>query len=52
MTHEYAGLNAALGYAAVTGRPAATVAHVDVGTQHYGCALHELSPKVGDGLIF
>jgi acetolactate synthase I/II/III large subunit len=40
MTHEYAGLNAALGYAAVTGRPAATVAHVDVGTQHYGCALH------------
>jgi acetolactate synthase I/II/III large subunit len=40
MTHEYASLNAALGYAAVTGRPAATVAHVDVGTQHYGCALH------------
>jgi acetolactate synthase-1/2/3 large subunit len=40
MTHEYAGLNAALGYAAVTGRPAATAAHVDVGTQHYGCALH------------
>lgn len=40
MTHEYASLNAALGYAAVTGRPAATAAHVDVGTQHYGCALH------------
>ncbi|MBV8509258.1 MAG: hypothetical protein JO289_03750, partial [Xanthobacteraceae bacterium] len=40
MTHEYAGLNAALGYSAVTGRPAATAAHVDVGTQHYGCALH------------
>ncbi|AMN41497.1 thiamine pyrophosphate-requiring protein [Rhodoplanes sp. Z2-YC6860] len=40
ITHEYAGLNAALGYAAVTGRPAATAAHVDVGTQHYGCALH------------
>ena len=40
MTHEYASLNAALGYAAVSGRPAATAAHVDVGTQHYGCALH------------
>jgi acetolactate synthase-1/2/3 large subunit len=40
MTHEYASLNAALGYAAMTGRPAATAAHVDVGTQHYGCALH------------
>jgi acetolactate synthase-1/2/3 large subunit len=40
MTHEYAGLNAALGYAAVTGRPVATAAHVDVGTQHYGCAIH------------
>jgi acetolactate synthase I/II/III large subunit len=40
VTHEYASLNAALGYAAVTGRPAATAAHVDVGTQHYGCALH------------
>jgi acetolactate synthase-1/2/3 large subunit len=40
MTHEYASLNAALGYAAVTGRPAATAAHVDVGTQHYGSAIH------------
>ena len=40
MTHEYPTLNAALGYAAVTGRPAATSVHVDVGTQHYGCAIH------------
>ena len=40
MTHEYPCLNAALGYAAVTGRPAVTTAHVDVGTQHHGCALH------------
>ena len=40
MTHEYPSLNAALGYAAVSGRPAATAAHVDVGTQHYGCAIH------------
>lgn len=40
MTHEHANLNAALGYAAVTGTPAASAVHVDVGTQHYGCALH------------
>ena len=40
MTHEYPALNAALGYAAVTGKPAATSVHVDVGTQHYGCAIH------------
>jgi acetolactate synthase-1/2/3 large subunit len=40
MTHEYPTLNAALGYAAVSGRIAATAVHVDVGTQHYGCAIH------------
>src|SRR6202043_1891594 len=40
VTHEHVSLNAALGYAAVTGRCAATAAHVDVGTQHYGCAVH------------
>lgn len=40
MLHENAALNAALGYAAATGRPAATAAHVDVGTQHYGSAIH------------
>jgi acetolactate synthase-1/2/3 large subunit len=40
MTHEYPTLNAALGYAAVSGRMAATAVHVDVGTQHYGCAIH------------
>ena len=38
--HEYVCLNAALGYAALSGKPAATAAHVDVGTQHYGCAIH------------
>lgn len=38
--HEHASLNAALGYAAVSGKPAATAAHVDVGTQHYGGAIH------------
>src|SRR5262245_21716460 len=40
MTHEHAALNAALGYAAVSGKPAVTAAHVDVGTQHYGGAIH------------
>jgi acetolactate synthase-1/2/3 large subunit len=40
MTHEYPCLNAALGYAAVTGRPAVTSAHVDVGTLHHGGAIH------------
>src|SRR5579863_7867015 len=33
--HEHVALNAALGYAAVSGRPTATAVHVDVGTQHY-----------------
>ena len=40
MTHEFPALTAALGYAAASGRMAATSAHVDVGTQHYGCAIH------------
>ncbi len=37
--HEHASLNAALGFAAVSGRPAATAAHVDCGTMHYGGAV-------------
>ncbi len=40
MTHEHASLNAALGYAAVSGNPAVTAAHVDAGTQHHGAAIH------------
>ena len=40
VTHEHVSLNAALGYAAVSGKTPATAAHVDVGTQHYGCAVH------------
>lgn len=40
VTHEHASLNAALGYAAMSGRPAMTAAHVDIGTQHYGGAIH------------
>ena len=37
---EHVNLNAALGYAAVSGKPAVTAAHVDCGTQHYGGAVH------------
>ena len=40
VTHEHVSLNAALGYAAVSGKCPATAAHVDVGTQHYGSAVH------------
>jgi acetolactate synthase I/II/III large subunit len=40
VTHEHASLNAALGYTALSGRIAMTAAHVDVGTQHYGGAVH------------
>jgi acetolactate synthase-1/2/3 large subunit len=40
MTHEHAGLNAALGYAAVSGKPVATAVHVDAGTLNYGGAVH------------
>jgi acetolactate synthase-1/2/3 large subunit len=40
VTHEHASLNAALGCAAVSGKPTVTAAHVDCGTQHYGGAVH------------
>ena len=40
MVHESVALNAALGSTMMTGRPAASVSHVDVGTFHYGAALH------------
>ncbi len=40
MIHEHVALNAAMGNTLVTGRPAATAAHVDAGTFHYGAALH------------
>ncbi len=40
MVHEGVALNAALGSTMMTGRPAAAVSHVDVGTFHYGAALH------------
>jgi acetolactate synthase-1/2/3 large subunit len=40
MIHEHASLNAALGYAAVSGKPVATAAHADAGSYNYGGALH------------
>jgi acetolactate synthase-1/2/3 large subunit len=40
MVHESVALNAALGSSMITGRPAAAISHVDVGTFHYGAALH------------
>lgn len=41
--HETVALNAAVGYAMVTGRPAATAVHTDVGVLNYGAALHAAS---------
>ncbi len=40
MTHEHVALNAALGNAMARNQPAATAVHVDVGTLHYGAAIH------------
>ena len=41
--HETVALNAAVGYAMVTGRPAATAVHTDAGVLNYGVALHAAS---------
>ncbi len=40
MMHESVALHAALGSAMVTGQPSAAAVHVDVGTLHYGAAVH------------
>ncbi len=40
LTHEGAALNAAAGNAMVSGQPAATAVHVDVGTLNYDAAIH------------
>ena len=40
MTHEHTSLNAAIGYAAASGKPVAAAVHVDTGTLHYGGAIH------------
>ena len=41
--HETVALNAAVGYAMVTGRPAATAVHTDAGVLNSGVALHAAS---------
>ena len=38
--HETVGLNAAMGYAMVSGRPGAVAVHTDVGVLNMGAALH------------
>ncbi len=40
MIHESVALHAAIGTTMVTGQPSATAVHVDVGTLHYGAAVH------------
>jgi acetolactate synthase-1/2/3 large subunit len=40
MVHESVALHAAIGVTMVTGQPAASAVHVDVGTLHYGAAIH------------
>ena len=40
MMHESVTLNAAIGNSMVRNAPAASVVHVDVGTLHYGAAIH------------
>ena len=40
MVHEGAALNAAIGDTMVSGQPAATAVHIDVGTFNYGAGLH------------
>ncbi|TBU37580.1 thiamine pyrophosphate enzyme, N-terminal TPP binding domain-containing protein [Dichomitus squalens] len=40
--HEMVALSAAQGYAQVTGKPAAVIVHVDVGTQGLGGAVHNV----------
>lgn len=41
--HENVTLNAALGYTMVSGRPAATAVHVELGTLAYGAGIHTAS---------
>src|SRR5688572_23875985 len=45
MMHEQTALNTALGVAMVTGQPAATAVHVDVGTMNYGGGIHTRSDE-------
>ncbi len=43
VAHEITSMSAALGYAAASGKPVATAAHVDLGTQAYGAGIHNAS---------
>lgn len=43
IAHELTSISAALGYCGASGKPAATAAHVDVGTQAYGAGVHNAS---------
>ncbi len=40
MLHESVALHAAIGAATITGKPSVAAAHVDVGTLHFGAAIH------------
>ncbi|KAI1789982.1 thiamine pyrophosphate enzyme, N-terminal TPP binding domain-containing protein [Ganoderma leucocontextum] len=50
--HEMVALSAAQGYAQVTGKPAAVIVHVDVGTQGLGGAVHNVDRGHTPVLIF
>lgn len=43
ITHELVNINAAMGYAAVSGRPVACAVHIDIGTLNFGAGLHNAS---------
>ncbi|OSC98218.1 Thiamin diphosphate-binding protein [Trametes coccinea BRFM310] len=49
---EYVALSAAQGYAQVTGKPAAVIVHVDVGTQALAGAVHNADRGQAPVLIF
>ncbi|KAI8986252.1 thiamine diphosphate-binding protein [Trametes punicea] len=49
---EYVALSAAHGYAQVTGKPAAVIVHVDVGTQSLAGAVHNADRGQAPVLIF
>ncbi|KAI8986255.1 thiamine diphosphate-binding protein [Trametes punicea] len=50
--HEMVALSAAQGYAQVTGKPAAVIVHVDVGTQGLAGAVHNVDRGHAPVLIF
>ncbi|KAI0330509.1 thiamine diphosphate-binding protein [Cubamyces sp. BRFM 1775] len=50
--HEMVALSAAQGYAQVTGKPAAVIVHVDVGTQGLAGAIHNVDRGRTPVLIF